>query len=183
MRDGRGGQLGDERVRAEALERERRDQRRASARSRRARPASSPTIGAALKPYVPQPVETWKPSTSVSPEDRAVVGGEVAEARPLRAAPSRSSCGKSSSTCRAEYSRNGNVLGAAVGRVRLDLGADQELAAVGLRDVHVHLRRHDDHVEERLDRLGHERLQDVRRDRQAARRPGRRRASTSRPSR
>ena len=56
---------------------------------------------------------------------------------------------------------------ALVRRVRLDLGADQELAAVGLRDVHVQLRGDDDHVEERLHRLGDERLEDVRRDREA----------------
>ena len=56
---------------------------------------------------------------------------------------------------------NENVPLLRVGRVRLDLGADQELAAVGLRDVDVHLRGDDDLVEERLDRLGHERLQDA----------------------
>jgi hypothetical protein len=67
-----------------------------------------------------------------------------------------------------------------VRRVRLDLGADQELAAVGLRDVDVHLRRDDDHVEERLHRLGHERLEDVRRDRQSHAGEARRRESTSR---
>ena len=55
---------------------------------------------------------------------------------------------------------------ALVRRVRLDLGADEELAAVRLRDVHVQLRRDEDDVEERLHRLGHEGLEDVRRDRQ-----------------
>ena len=55
---------------------------------------------------------------------------------------------------------------ALVRRVRLDLGADEELAAVGLRDVHVELRRDEDDVEERLHRLGDERLEDVRRDRE-----------------
>src|SRR6266576_1465956 len=55
---------------------------------------------------------------------------------------------------------------ALVRRVRLDLGADQELAAIRLRDVDVHLRRDDDDVEERLHRFGDERLEDVRRDRQ-----------------
>ena len=57
--------------------------------------------------------------------------------------------------------------GALVRRVRLDLRADQELAAIGLRDVDVELRRDEDDVEERLHRLGYEGLEDVRRDRQA----------------
>ena len=55
---------------------------------------------------------------------------------------------------------------ALVRRVRLDLGADQELAAIRLRDVHVQLRGDDDDVEERLHGLGDERLEDVRRDRE-----------------
>ena len=65
----------------------------------------------------------------------------------------------------AEYSRNESVP-RAVRRVRLDLGADEELAAIGLRHVHVELRRDEDDVEERLHRLGDERLKDVRRDRE-----------------
>ena len=56
---------------------------------------------------------------------------------------------------------------ALVRRVRLDLRADQELAAIRLRDVHVELRGDDDHVEERLHGLGDEGLEDVRRDREA----------------
>ena len=54
----------------------------------------------------------------------------------------------------------------AVGRPRLDLRAHHELAAIGLGDVDVHLRGDDHDVEQRLDRLGHARLQDVRGDRQ-----------------
>ena len=56
--------------------------------------------------------------------------------------------------------------GALVRRVRLDLRADEELAAVRLRDVHVELRGDEDDVEERLHRLGDEGLEDVRRDRE-----------------
>ena len=57
--------------------------------------------------------------------------------------------------------------GRLVRRVRLDLGADEELASIRLRDVDVELRRDEDDVEERLHRLGDERLEDVRRDREA----------------
>ena len=46
-----------------------------------------PTIGAALKPYVPQPALTWKFSTSVLPEDRAVVGAQVAQPGPAAQQP------------------------------------------------------------------------------------------------
>src|SRR5260370_1377195 len=42
---------------------------------------------------------------------------------------------------------------------RLDLGAHHEFPAVGLRDVHVHLRGHDYDVKQRLDGLGHARLE------------------------
>ena len=49
----------------------------------------------------------------------------------------------------------------------------EDLAAVGLRDVRVQRGRHDDLVQERLDRLRHERLQDAGRDREAdSRHPG-----------
>ena len=99
-------------------------------------------------------------------EDRAVVGREVAEAGPgaqhLDALELREELEHVAGRVLEERERPDRL----VGRVRLDLGADQELAAVGLRDVDVHLRGDDDHVEERLGRLGHERLQDVRGDRQ-----------------
>ena len=52
-----------------------------------------------------------------------------------------------------------------VGRVRLDLRADQHLASIGLRDVDVQRGRDEDHVEERLQRLRHERLERMRDDR------------------
>ena len=134
--------------------------------SRRARRASSPTIGAALKPYVPQPRRDVEALELGYAEDRAVVGREVAETRPRAEHVEPLELREELERVPAEYSRNGNVPIRLVGRVRLDLGADQELAAVGLRDVDVHLRRDDDRVEERLHRLGDERLQDVRRDRE-----------------
>ena len=99
-------------------------------------------------------------------EDRAVVGAQVAQPGPLaqdlRALELREQLERVPRRVLEERER----ARAEVRRVRLDLGADQELAAIGLGDVDVHLRRDDDHVEERLQRLGHERLQDVRRDRQ-----------------
>ena len=54
----------------------------------------------------------------------------------------------------------------AVGGPGLDLGADQELAAVRLRDVDVQVGGDDHRVEQRLQGLGDERLEDVRGDRQ-----------------
>ena len=54
-----------------------------------------------------------------------------------------------------------------VGGVGVDAGADDELALIRLTDVDVHRVRHDDAVEDRLDRLGNERLQGVALDRQA----------------
>ena len=148
----------------------------------------TPTIGAALKPYVPHPVETWKLSISVLPRIGAVVGREVAEPGPraqhLRALELREELEGVRRGVLEERERAGRL----VRRVRLDLGADQELAAIGLRDVHVQLRGDDDDVEERLHRLGDEGLEDVRRDRQAEagepadeRRPAG--ASRSRPGR
>ncbi len=100
-------------------------------------------------------------------EDRAVVGREVAEPGPraehLRALELRQELDRVSGRVLEERQRAGRL----VRRVRLDLGADEELAAVRLRDVHVELRRDEDDVEERLHGLGDERLEDVRRDRQA----------------
>ena len=54
-----------------------------------------------------------------------------------------------------------------VGRERVHTGAEDELPPVGLADVDVQRSRHDDRVEEELDRLGHRRLQRVCDDRQA----------------
>ena len=65
--DGGGRELGDEPVLVEALERERRDQLGRPAACATSSASVLPTIGAALKPYVPQPAQTWKFSTSVLP--------------------------------------------------------------------------------------------------------------------
>ena len=55
--------------------------------------------------------------------------------------------------------------GLAVRRVGLDLGIDQHLSAIGLRDVDVQRGGDEDHVEEGLERLGDERLEGMRDDR------------------
>ena len=55
----------------------------------------------------------------------------------------------------------------AVARVLVDARADHEIALVGLADVSVHRVRHHDRVDDRLDRLGHQRLQRMAFDRQA----------------
>ena len=73
--------------------------------------------------------------------------------------------GSSSSTCAADDLQERQRRALAVRRVRIDLRADDELAAVGLVDVDVERRRHEHRVEERLERLGHERLERVGDDR------------------
>ena len=72
--------------------------------------------------------------------------------------------------CFAVTSQEVKRRGLAVRGVRLDLRADQHLAPVGLRDVHVQCGRDEDHVEERFQRLGDERLERVRHDRHCDRR-------------
>ena len=66
MTHSRRRKLGDERVGVEALELERLDQlRRLPGRDQLGE--RDAVIGAALKPYVPQPQSTRKPSISVTP--------------------------------------------------------------------------------------------------------------------
>ena len=80
MRYGSSGELRDERVGVEALEPERRDQLGV-------RPVATSsatvvaTIGVALKPYVPQPQLTKKPSSSARRRS-GCSRADVAEARP-----------------------------------------------------------------------------------------------------
>ena len=54
-----------------------------------------------------------------------------------------------------------------VGIVRVDAGADDDLALVGLAAIGVHRVRHDHARHDRLDRLGDQRLQRMALDRQA----------------
>ena len=149
----------------EALERERRDQLRRLAGGdelREGRPDDRRRLEAVSAPACrdEEPVELGLP------EDGAVVGREVTEAGPrAQHADAFELREELEDVARRVLEKRERAL-AVVGRVRLDLRADQELAAVGLRDVDVHLRRDDDHVEERFHRLRHEGLEDVGRDRQ-----------------
>src|SRR3954447_1359796 len=98
--------------------------------------------------------------------DRRVVGGDVAVAGPLP-----QDLGVAEHRQQLDHVHR-QILdepeGARVGvaRVGLDLGTHHELAAVGLADVDVQRAGHDDLVQQRLHRLGHARLQDVRGQRQ-----------------
>ena len=119
-----------------------------------------------LEPVGPPPAVDEEAVDLGDAHDRAVVRAHVAEARPVAEDPGRVQLREQLEHVarRVLDEREGALV--RVRRVRLDLGADQELAAVGLRDVDVHLRRDDDLVEERLHGLGDERLQDRGRDRQ-----------------
>ncbi len=122
--------------------------------------------GRGLEPVRPPPRRDVEVVDLRLAEDRAVVGREVAEARPraqdLRALQLGQELDRVPGRVLEERERPGRL----VRRVGLDLRADEELSAVRLRDVHVQLRRDEDHVEERLHGLRDERLEDVRRDRQ-----------------
>src|ERR687896_890536 len=79
-------------------------------------------------------------------QDRAVIGRQVAESRPTPqdagALELREELERVAADLLHEVDRALNP----VGGPGLDLGAHEDIAAVRLRDVDVHLRRHDDHV-------------------------------------
>src|SRR5689334_16939407 len=101
---------------------------------------------------------------------RRVVGGDVAQARPLPQDARVPEHRQQLDHVHREILDEAERALVGVAGVGLDLGAHHELAAVGLRDVDVQRPRDDDLVQERLHRLGHARLEDVRGERQ--RHPG-----------
>src|ERR687895_1114909 len=161
----RRGQLGNELVLVEPLQRERLDQRGGG--------AGGGQLGERLahdrrrlEPVRPPPGADVEVVHFGLAEDRAVVGAEIAQACPAaqdaRSLELREELERVPRNLLHEVERALHP----VGGPGLDLGAHQELAAVGLRDVDVHLRRDDHHVEQRLERFRHTRLQYVRCDRQ-----------------
>ena len=165
MAHGRGRELGDEVVGVEPLELERLDQLgRLAGRDQLGERDAGDRGG--LEP-VGAPAAVDEEAVELGEaHDRAVVRAHVAEARPVTQDPRRVQLREELQHVARRVLDEGERALVRVGRVGLDLGADQELAAVGLRDVDVHLRRDDDLVEERLHRLGDERLEDARRQRQ-----------------
>src|SRR6185436_7503913 len=134
--DGRGALLGHHGVLVEALECERLDQRRRLA-GRDQLGHRHAADGRGLEaPGAPAGVNQEAFDLGQA-HDRAVVGRHVAVARPLaqdlEACQERHQLERVVRSVLQERERRARV----VGRVRLDLRADQELAAVGLRDVHV----------------------------------------------
>ena len=129
----------------------------------------SPPAGIALKPHVPQPVVTRKPSTRGRAHDRAVVDGDVAQPGPRPQDPHVTQ----------ERQQQRDLVGVAaqgiegrlarVRRLRVELGADEHLAALGLRHVAHELRAGHDRSEalrvvvrdERVERMGPDRQPDA----------------------
>ena len=112
-----------------------------------------------LEPVRPPAAVDQEPLDVGEPHDRRVVGRHVAQAAPrahqLHPSEHREELERVRGRDLEEIQRG--VL--RVRRVRLDLRADQDLASVRLRDVDVQGGRDEDHVQERLQRLRHERLQ------------------------
>ena len=97
--DGRRGELGDEPVLVEALERERRDQVRRAPGGDQLGERRADDRRRLESVRAPAGADVEAVDLGLA-EDRAVVGAEVASPAQLRSSRARSSCGNSSSACR-----------------------------------------------------------------------------------
>ena len=126
----------------------------------------SPPAGIALKPHVPQPVVTQEAVDAGGAHDRRVVGRDVADPGPrpqdAQVAQERQQPGD---LVRVAAQRGERRL-ARVRRLRVELGADEHLAALGLRHVAGELRAGDDRPEALRIVVGDERVERVGPDRQ-----------------
>ena len=127
---------------------------------------ASPPAGMALKPHVPQPVVTRKPSTPVAP----MIGEKSTEMSQMPAHVRRIRRSRRNGRSRRDLvgvaaQRRERRL-ARVRRLRVELGADEHLAALGLRDVAGELGAGDDRPEALRVVVGHERVERVGPDRQ-----------------
>ena len=165
MAHGRGGQLGHEGIGVESLEREGGDQVRHFPIRHELGERDSYDRGR-LEPVGSPPGRDVEVVDLRLPEDRAVVGRQIAETGPRAEHPRPLELREELDGMSGGVLEERKCADALVRRVRLDLRTDEELAAVRLRDVHVELRRDDDDVEERLHGLRDESLEDVRRDRE-----------------
>src|SRR3954447_8001868 len=154
MADGCGGEFRHEVVLVEALEPERLDEVGLAARvdqlgerltdDRRGLEPVSPPAGA--------DVEVLHLGLA---EDRRVIRAEVAQARPCAQDARVLELWEEIERVAHEVLQEVQRAAHAVRRPRLDLRSHHELAAVGLRDVDVHLGGDDHDVEQRLERLRH----------------------------
>src|ERR687896_438553 len=144
----RGRELRNELVLVEALQCERLDQLGRLPRSRQLRQRLADDRRS-LEPVRAPPGAHVEVVDLGLTQDRAVIGRQVAESRPTPqdagALELREELERVAADLLHEVDRALNP----VGGPGLDLGAHEDIAAVRLRDVDVHLRRHDDHVEQR----------------------------------
>ena len=144
---------------------------------------SRPKIGEPLNPHVPMPDIRKNRRHVRLAEQRRGIRGHVAQTRPLPHRARLRDRREDLDRALGRLARGTRTSSASSTCVREDLRADEQLAARGLRDVHVQVHRRQQAVEDVPVGLGDERLQRHRRRSAAARPPSRRPGWTSPRSR